>query len=590
MSKDNENQKTLDEYEEFVDSKKRDIRSTTERKLYSKVTKLKKEIEEGSIEYKRLMMIKEKVEKYERETKAKTNEALINQAESLIKKYESYEEEKKEYPPKNSELYREFILLKEIRREYRSKQLDYLIERLKEMNRYYNPGVDEKIRQLQEFYQKKQRLPNQGSEDEYEKKLGSFVSQFPRYKKINRIAKEKYIDIKNGFIDDTLKEALKYKVEHKQDHLKVSPNEELHSNLVSVGKLLNEIEEGMLKDEMPIHYIEGASERQLKLYKELGIEKNRRVSEEERKESINKNYIKVTRFIEKYHKFPTHSDNNTKEENDAWGIIKRYTDTNKKMVFTEEQKKELENLKARYGGKRGGISYPESIYAISFEFLLGDKCNKFHRNRTVHKVNVDLFLEIDGRKYAFFYDGYYYHDKKIIDDKTKTDALLKNNVVVIRVREYGLDNLGLEDDNLIIHQLTKANTSKDDYIEDVEKIANIIIKGSYKEILESKWDEINERAHAENKRIFTELKHIKDFLDFAYEHNVIPLSTGEGKEIYRNMNGKANYSHFALMVFHLATICFPAGNRRAWKERLISQGLSEDVLVELEKFLSPSNE
>lgn len=584
----------LDEYEEFVDCNKRDIKSTTEANLRSKVRRIEAELSKDSLEYKRLLMIKEKADKYERELKEKKEEELISQAKSLVWEYQEYERDNKKYPPKNSSLYGRFKSL--IKRRNRSKQLDYYIGLLIDWNRYDNPGVDDKIERLQKFYDKTHRLPNQESDDENEKQLGSFVSQFPRYKKINRIVKEKYIDIKNQFINNTLEEAMNYKLKHKQEHLKVPTNIKLHVNIVNVGILLSEIEKEMLKDEKPIHYIEGESERQLEIYEELSIKKARRFSEQEKIEIINKKFLKVTNYIEKYHKYPTNHTYTTKEEQEVYSIINGYTKNNKSWVFSEEQNNKLEELKKKYGGRRGGISYPESIYVISFELLLGSKCTKFYRNEIVDDVNVDLFMEIDGKEYAFFYDGKYYHNNKIKDDKKKTVDLLKKNVVIIRVREHGLDRLGLDDNNLIVHQLTKANVSRDDYIEDIDKVANLIIKDSYKELLVSKWDEIDKRAHAENQRSFTELKHIKDFLDFAYTYNVIPLSNGEGKEIYRNMNNKVNdanksdYSRFALLVFQLASIIYPAGKRKAWKERLIAQGLNEDVLTGVETFLSPSNE
>lgn len=576
----------LDEYGKIVDENKRDIKTTTERRLCSQVKKILQILKKDSLEYKRWLMIKEKANKYEKEAKENDEKGLVREAELLIKEYEAYEKENKKYPPKDSDLYKKSQSIIKIRKEKRSKELDYHIERLKEMNKYDNPGVDEKLERLQEFYENERRLPNQNGGDKNECQLGNFVSQFPRYKYINRLSKEKYIDIINRFIDDTLEKAMNYKSENNQEHLKVSPNDKLHANIVSVGKLLSKARKP--NDTKPIFYKECETERQLKIYEELNIRKQNNYSDEDRKNIIDAKFKRLIEFINEKQMIPTESNCFTKEEREILNIYRGYTNKNKRLHFLEEQINEIKQLEKKYGGKRGGGSFPESLYAISLEELFKEKYSKIDRHKIVDDVvNVDMFLEIDGKEYVFFYDGKYYHADKVIDDKEKTEKLIKNNKIVIRVREYGLDNLELENKNLIIHPLTKTITAKKDYIENINMVANEISKGNYKDKLEEKWDKIRRRAWLENIKYFTELKHIIEFLKATYQNKSIPISTGEGKNIYRNMNRKTNdYSLFALMVFYLASICFPAGKREAWKKRIINEGLNENTLEELETFLS----
>ena len=80
-----------------------------------------------------------------------------------------------------------------------------------------------------------------------------------------------------------------------------------------------------------------------------------------------------------------------------------------------------------------GTSYPEQVLFYYISKVFNDA-----RNADRDTINLELDIFIPSIKTAIEYDGFHFHKKRLYNDNIKDSKCKKNQIRLIRIREYGL--------------------------------------------------------------------------------------------------------------------------------------------------------
>lgn len=501
------------------------------------------------------------------------SDARIAEIIKILDEYIDYLKSMGENPPKNSKLYNAFNNINRHRRDkaYPGKIVDMLldIEDIKEcitLNKNI-AHIDGRLQELKIFLEVNKRLPLHRGE---EKSLGEFRVNFPTQKATDE-QKKLYCDMMEKLHDNQLDCLLDYKKAHNQSS--ISPKEKEYRDM------LNHINH--------MHRQKKLTKEQEEKYKELNYQPVIHESREYRTERLIK---ALEEFVGKYRRMPRRESEEKSEKNLAINI-KRYMKEDKHIIFKfdDEQRRRVEAVISKYGRKRGGVSYPELMHVIAIEKLLDGEYRSLHKNKVFYGVNCDLFMKINEKEYAFFYDGCKYHKEIIDKDRCDTEQLLGAGVIVFRVREAGLEKLEIQDP--LYHEFSSKNNGEA-YKENIDSILNVIRPGSYSDRIKENWESVCEEAKRMTHNMITEGEIVTEYIRSAYKNYRVPSkrkeSSLEEKKIYRRMQSLKNrggVSKLGALIKYCIDVFFTNNERRYIEDTLKKKGMASDILKKIEHFL-----
>ena len=490
----------------------------------------------------------------------------------ILNEYLDYLKSMGENPPKNSKLYNAYNYINRNRndRPYPGIIVDMLLciddmkEHIKLNKRIAH--IDGRLQELKIFFETYKRFPLPKGE---EKSLAEFLENFPDQKATDE-QKALYRDMIEKLHDYQLDCLLEYKKDHNQHA--ISPREKAYRDM------LTHINHWHCKKRL--------TKEQEEKYKELNYQQVIHESPEDRAEG----HIKgLEEFVKVKGRLPSRESEVESERNLAINIERYLNGRNKIFKFNAEQIERVKAIISKYGGKRGGVSYPELMHAIAIEKLLDGEYRSLHKNKVFYGVNCDLFMKINEKEYAFFYDGCKYHKEIIDKDRCDTEQLLGAGVIVFRVREAGLDELGIEDP--LYHEFGSKNNGEA-YKETIDRILNVIRPGSYSDRIKENWESVCEEANSLSHNTITEVKIVTDYAFSAYKNRRVPSerkdANSEEKKIYRRMksfNNRVGLSVLGAFMIFCVDVYFDEKPRAFIKDILEKNGMDSDTLKKIERFL-----
>lgn len=499
------------------------------------------------------------------------SDAEIAEIMQILDEYLDYLKSMGENQPKNSKLYNAYNYINRNRnrkdKPYPGKIVDMLldIEDIKE--RIQQKYIDGRLHELKKFLETNNRLPLQRDE---EKSLGYFFQNFPRQRSTDE-QKKSYHDMIESLHDRQLDCLLEYKKVHNQSA--ISPREKEYRDM------LTHINHWHCKKRL--------TKEQEEKYKELNYQPVIHESREYRTERLIK---ELEEFVGKYRRMPRRESEEKSEKNLAINI-KRYMKKDKHIIFKfdDEQRRRVEAVISKDGRKRGGVSYPELMHAIAIEKLLDGEYHSLHKNKVFYGVNCDLFMRINEKAYAFFYDGCKYHKEIIDKDRCDTEQLLDAGVTVFRVRESGLEKLGIE--NPLYHEFS-SKKNRGSFQENISRILNVIRPGSYSDRIKENWESVCDEAKSMTSNMITEGENVTAYIRSAYKNRRIPSKRKEAgseeKKIYgrmQSLKNRAGLSKLGTLMKYCTDVFFTKNERRYIEDNLKKMGMNGNTLKEIKNFL-----
>lgn len=168
--------------------------------------------------------------------------------------------------------------------------------------------------------------------------------------------------------------------------------------------------------------------------------------------------------------------------------------------------------------KKAGLNIKENVSASDI----------ITKNKIIaKKKNFDMYFEVKNKKFVVEFDGFYYHKDTVDNDIIKNLLCKQNNIIIIRIRDYGLCSLN---DYSYDYILAKRNSE-----EEYEK-ALFFIKDILERVYKIKLKDYNINLEKDRAQIYglmnlkieyNSISNVRpDFLlEWDYDKNIISPDT-----------------------------------------------------------------